>query len=120
MPTGIEVANALRSLAVKYDGYGEERVEQLRFYKYTTDKERFLQCVRLVPRPVRKEYSDHAVTVVHETPAILIQVEAPRYTVCTLVTPAQPAVYECEPFLRPEELVMDTENTPESEADNGE
>lgn len=108
MPKASEVATELRKLADVLDAHGETNVGKpdLRFWA-GSDKEQFLAAVSVLPRPLAKRYTGtgeyDSFYVEHKTPALIVAAQAYRTTVCRLVTPAQPAVFECEPLLAAEE-----------------
>ena len=69
-----------------------------------SNKDEFLNLVRLLPRPLTKDYTDDSELIMRgEYEAIDFQCRINRSAVCTLIEPAKPAVYNCEPLLSDEE-----------------
>ena len=52
-----------------------------------------------MPKPFEKRFSDNELKLVYSSDALEVQAYIERNKVCTLITPAQPAVYDCEPLL---------------------
>lgn len=104
MPLAKDVATELRKLADALDLHPEVDIRQghLSFhYGFATDKDQFLATARILPHPLKKNYPINTdrfsrVSVDHETPALHVSASIYREAVCNLVTPAQPAVYDCE------------------------
>jgi hypothetical protein len=84
------------------------------FFSCTSDKDVFLRTARLMPLPLKKVYQDEGnswdeAKLVYDPPAIYLCVSVYRSSVCTLVEPAKPAVYHCEPmFSSEEEAALDS------------
>jgi hypothetical protein len=71
---------------------------------YFSHKEEFLSFVRAVRNGV-KRFTEHDVRFTADTPdGMTVWAEVDRNSVCRIVTPAQPAVYDCEPLLSQDEM----------------
>ena len=108
MPTTAAVASELRRIADLLDKSPDLEVEQpnLRFYHgYSGKKENFFDLVKVFPRPIKKGdgYSHDEITLTHETDALIVYASIYKSSVCTLVAPATPARYACDPLLSLEE-----------------
>ena len=67
-------------------------------------KQVFLNTVRLLPRPLVKEFS--GITIEIENPnksVVWLRASIAREVVCEIVEPARPAVYNCAPLLSDQE-----------------
>ena len=111
MTTAGAVATELRRIADALDKEPEAEITipSVWFWSYG-HKESFLNLMRLMPRPFEKEYKDSNLIVTKsDLTAIHFQARVDRSAVCTLVEPAKPAVYKCEPLLSDEEeTALDT------------
>lgn len=104
MPLAKDIAIELRKLADCLDLNPEVSVitPDLTFwYGSGSSKDQFLATARILPRPVTKNYpkdseSYSRVSVDHTTPALKVITSIYRESVCRIVTPAKPAVYDCE------------------------
>lgn len=63
------------------------------------EREPFVAAVRAIGAG-KKDYGNDEIRFEFEAPFAKIVIDAPRASVCRLITPA---VYECEPFLSPDE-----------------
>lgn len=107
-----EVAQELRRIADALDKEPETSIAQpmISFYcdeYYGIDKGKanFLNLARLLPKPLKKEVNDHDYVLTSDsTGTVWIRVKINRNAVCTLIQPAQPAVYDCEPILSQQEF----------------
>lgn len=105
MPKASEVAHELRKLADALEVEPETDLAQPMVTFYCDTKDQFLASARLLPRPLKKEFEEVRMELAndrHECPIWLRSV-IERTKVCILVKPAQPAVYDCEPLLSPDE-----------------
>ena len=105
MTTAGAVATELRRIADALDKEPEVEVAipTLWFWSYG-HKKSFLNLMRLMPRPFEKEYDNSNLIVSKsDLTAIQFQARVDRSAVCTLVEPAKPAVYKCEPLLSDKE-----------------
>jgi hypothetical protein len=96
------VAVEFRKLADSLDKNPEAEVNRpFVSFSYYDEKERFLATARLIPRPIQKsnEYEELAMT--YRSDNILVRASIPQSNACKLVTPAIPAVYECDSILSP-------------------
>ena len=105
MVKGIELANELRKLA--------DAVEQLEevvtyvdptiyfgfSYGYEQHKQGFIDFAKVMPKPFDKVYDGTELKLKYTAGGLNIQAYIERDKVCTLITPAQPAVYDCTPIL---------------------
>ena len=110
MTTAGAVAIELRRVADALDKEPETPFEQPMVSFYCNDylaadkgKTAFLNVVRLLPKPLTKKPSDTVMELEYKTDAILLRAQIDRSAVCTLVEPAKPAVYRCEPLLSQDE-----------------
>lgn len=109
MPKASEVAAELRRVADALDREPETVVKKpYLFFSCTHEKDVFLRTARLMPLPLKKVYEDQGKSwdeakLEYDSPGIYLCVSAYRSLVCTLVEPAKPAVYHCEPMFSSEE-----------------
>ena len=106
--TCTQAAAALRLLASAIE-QGGEKVIVAPFVNFScrflSSKEQFLNLVSVLPRPLKKKvYEEDEFRLVYDTPDITVWATANRNEVCTLIEPAKPAVYSCEPLLSDAEL----------------
>ena len=119
MPKANEVATELRKLADSLDREPEAIVPNANIYFSASyiphAKETFKNICRLLPRPLTKRTetygSDPDLIVEHKREAVQIHARIRKSECCTLITPARPAVYSCDPILSPEEENALTEET---------
>ena len=105
-----KLADTLEKMAEYYRGLGDTQVNVLSIYVYQHDKASFVECVRTMPRPLSKEHKNDEYHVYYKAPGVVMDVYAPRSSVCTVLVPASEAVYECESLLSAdEEVVMQKE-----------
>ena len=111
MPKASVVAAELRNLADRLDASPDTVIEKLFITRshYSSTKNEFLDFVKLMPRPLKKGTADYGLssgpelTVAYEGTGINIHVTIPQSATCTLITPARPAVYDCNPILSAED-----------------
>lgn len=110
MTTAGAVAIELRRVADALDKEPEAPFEQPmvsfycnRYLEADKGKAVFLNVVRLLPKPLTKKPSDTVMELEYQTDAIRLRAQIDRSVVCTVVEPAKPAVYRCEPLLSLEE-----------------
>jgi hypothetical protein len=101
--TSHELADGLRALADKLTSkpavalpYCESTIRL-----YYSDKEQFLDAAKAFGG--NKETGDSYYTLLSTYGPLMVAVYTDRDMVCRLVTPATPAVYECETLFTPEE-----------------
>ena len=77
---------------------------------YNTTGEQFKTIAKSFPKPLRKRVtssstgsSDITLESPKEVTGFTLYFRVPQNKVCRVVTPARPAVYDCEPLLTPEE-----------------
>lgn len=101
MPKAIEIANELRRIADALEREPEAQLIKPMLSFYNSDKAQFMLSARLLPRPLAKEVTEHEYTLENgrKDGAVWLRTKCDRNKVCTLVTPAIPAVYECPPLL---------------------
>lgn len=68
----------------------------------SADREEILAFAKNL-HPLRKEYTDSEIVLRFGAGAVVARISGSRKSVCRLVKPAQPAEYECDPLLTPEE-----------------
>jgi hypothetical protein len=102
-----EVAQELRRIADALDREPETEVQPAWVLFYCEDKETFLATASLMPRPLVKRYDNsdkrwdrlRLKNSYDQDRPVHLDCSVPRSVICTLVKPAQEAVYECEPIL---------------------
>jgi len=108
MTTAKEVALELRRIADSLEREPETEIKAPLVYfpqSYSVDaKSHFLNIARLMPRPYEKTYRERELEIGYGTEAIKVYATVDRDRVCTVITPAVPAVYDCEPLLSETEL----------------
>jgi len=113
MPTAHAIANELRRIADSLDKEPETELPQPLmsfpcddYYSEDHGKYRFLAAVRLLPHPLVKTISETQYEVGHgratDAP-VWFRAYIERKSICKLVEPAKPAVYDCSPLLSIEE-----------------
>lgn len=109
MPKASEVATGLRKLADALDRNPDLTIIRPRIgFWYDTQKDAFVETCRLLPRPLVKKFPKatgawERVYVEHDNAVIEVFATIYQSNFCHLVTPAQPAVYECDSILSPED-----------------
>jgi hypothetical protein len=118
---GIELANELRKLADAVEGlevvreFGKPTLYFGYAYGGEVSKKAFLEFAKVIPKPFEKRFSDNEFKLVYSSDALEVQAYIERNKVCTLITPAQPAVYDCEALLSLAEIAQ--LGSPVSESD---
>ena len=116
MPLAKEIAAELRKVADALDRNPD--VETIRpylnwFHSFSESKEKFLAAARLLPHPLEKIYEESGsyprVKVRHATDALVSEVSIYKESICTIVEPARPAVYDCALTLTADEDAALTE-----------
>lgn len=108
MPLAGEVAAELRRIADALDREPEAEVKRPLCFFYPGAKEEFLTLARLLPRPLAKKNADldseyPKYILEHQHDAVWLKVQIDQSRVCTLISPAIPAKFKCEPLLSEEE-----------------
>lgn len=110
MPKASAVAAELRKFADSLDSNPDVEIEapSVSFYHWLKEeKDRFLTVAKLIPRPAKKSLvgsgEEPRIRVQYATDAISIYANIPQSATCTLVEPAKPAVYRCDPILSEQE-----------------
>jgi hypothetical protein len=108
MPKAGEVAAELRRIADALDKEPEAEVKRPLCFFYPDSKEEFLTLARILPHPLEKLYGAAddlyaKYTLDGKSPSVWLRAEIERSKICTLISPAIPAKYECEPLLSQEE-----------------
>ena len=92
MAKAIEVATELMKLAESIAKGGDVTIESPLIYfscAYgSAPKENFLNIAALLPRPLKKVYSDTAFTLEYISEGISVKASTSRSSVCEMVTPA--------------------------------
>lgn len=110
MPKASEIAAELRKFADRLDSMPDVKlVKPYIHFSHTfhaNPKEIFLSLVKVLPRPLKKSdgYTRDEMKVEYTSAALDISGNVAKSATCRIVTPAQEAVYECEPILSQEEL----------------
>lgn len=122
MPLAKIVAAELRILAERLESNPDAILVKPSLYwshTYASDpRTPFLAVAALLPRPLKKNYSETELTLTYESEGLSIVSYTSRNAVCEIIQPAVPAVYRCEPFLSDEEdgaLALAGESEKESE-----
>ena len=107
MPLAKDVAAELRKLADCFDKQPDANIPSA-YMSFSRDygkddKERFLNVAKIMPRPLRKEWTDCELRMEYKTAALYVVARIDRADVCELVEPAKPAVYRCDPILSAED-----------------
>ena len=108
MPKAIEVATELRRIADALAAQPETIIQTAWLTFHCDTKSTFLNTFSVMPRPLTKKYDDPKdswarLHLEHNTDALQLDCSVRRSEVCTLVAPAKPAEYRCEPLLSEEE-----------------
>jgi hypothetical protein len=103
MPKASEVAAELRRVADRFDEQPDVEVErpQLCFFNWS-EKQNFLNAVKIMPRPLAKRNGDGrypSLYLTYTTSALVVEASVQMETVCELIAPAVPAKYRCSPTL---------------------
>ncbi len=109
MPNASAIASELRAFADSLDTNPTLELPYAFLYFTCHTREEILGLAKIMPRPFEKSYSGNDIRLNHKTEALSAWVVAPRELTCTLVTPARPAVYDCEPLLSPDQDASLTE-----------
>lgn len=108
MTTAKEVALELRRIADSLEREPETEIKAPLVYfpqSHSVDtKKHFINIARLMPRPFDKVYGERELEIGYKNEAIKVYATVDRNSVCTVITPAVPAVYDCEPLLSETEL----------------
>jgi|ERR1035437_253782 hypothetical protein len=105
MPTAGAVASELRRIADALDKEPGAEIEKVSLYfSHLSHKDKFLTLARLLPRPLLKSYTSNNdnegdLELRYDSAALSLNAYINRSAVCTVVEPAKPAVYKCEPLL---------------------
>lgn len=124
MVKGIELAKELRKLADGVEGMSEvvtfstPRVYFGFAYGNEKHKQGFIEFAKIMPKPFEKKFTDYELQLVYENESLAVQAYIERDKVCKIITPAQPAVYDCEALLSQAEIAQLGTNEPESVEDN--
>ena len=115
MPKAIEVAAELKKLVERIESAGELEIPYA-FVHMTfgsSQKESFKTFAQdVMPRPYKKTFTDEPfgelrLTYDAENEAgqdtLTLWVKIARESICRIVEPAKPAVYDCDPLFTPEE-----------------
>jgi hypothetical protein len=106
MPKAIEIAQELRRIADALDREPETDLVRPMVSFYCNEKDEFLAAARLLPRPMKKEMTEHKYGLengYHNNSPVWLRAYVDRNKVCVLLKPAIPAVYDCAPLLSEEE-----------------
>jgi len=110
MPKASEVAAELRKFADSLDTNPDAEILAASVYFYhwnKKNKDQFMALAKLLPRPLKKELrgseDNKDLTLLYESDAMKVYSEIPQAATCTLIEPARPAVYRCDPILSDED-----------------
>lgn len=111
MPKASEVAAELRKLADVLDKSPDtltSKPDLTFWYSFADDKDKFLNTARILPHPLTKNYPKDGneysrVSVDYESSGLRVSASIYRTSICQIIKPAQPAVYDCEFTLSVEE-----------------
>jgi hypothetical protein len=103
-----QLATELAKLAEHLNAQPDMDLGDIRIANHSCTGEQFKAIAKVMPKPLHKRITNDSLDWIYlETPdgAILaMSFHAERKRICTLITPAQPAVYACEPLLSDEEI----------------
>ena len=103
MPKATEIAAELQKIVDKLNQNPEQELTRPSLYwsGFYGDKakEDFINVVKILPRPLKKDYTDYDVDVKYQSDALYIRAEVSRDKICEIISPAQPAKYHCESLL---------------------
>jgi hypothetical protein len=99
-----DLAIELRKFADRLESQPDAMIDNPSMYFIFYSKEPFLAFAKLMPRPLKKsvrtwESSAPDLRLTYDSPLLTIVAKIPQSLTCTLVKPAQEAVYECDPIL---------------------
>lgn len=103
MPNAREIATELRRIADAIEREPETQLVRPMLSFYCNEKDEFLASARLLPRPMKKDMTEHRYGLENMDSVVWLRSMVDRNKVCTLVKPAVPAVYDCAPLLSEEE-----------------
>lgn len=103
-PSASAIASELRNLADALEKGGDTKIPKANLWWYFDTKEELAAIVRLLPHPLTKRINNpqsHYPRLVVERKHHLVDVDVrgPQSVTCTLVEPARPAKYRCDPIL---------------------
>lgn len=105
MPTANAVAQGLRKVAEALEEAGDAEITRpLLYFSHYDRKKQFLALARVFPRPFEKKYDEHNLELRRDDDSAQIVASIRRSVICRLVTPAIPAVYDCDPLLSDDEM----------------
>lgn len=118
--TNIELALALQKLSVHLQEQPEVEIGCISIGNiYGTTGEQFKAIAAVMPKPLTKRYDPPTdvmpwIWLDGSIDGVELKFHAERNKLCKLVSPAKPAVYECDPLLSPDEDAELTELTKEA------
>lgn len=124
MVKGIELAKELRKLADAVEGLDEVvtfSIPRVYFgfaYGNEKHKQSFIEFAKVMPKPFEKKFTDNELQLVYENETLAVQAYIERDKVCKIITPAQPAVYDCEALLSQAEIAQLGESMSETDEVN--
>lgn len=103
-PTASAIASELRKLADALDKGGETPIPKANLWWHFNSKEELVSLVKLLPKPLTKRIDPPScaypyLIIEREHPLVEVDVRGPQYKTCTLIEPARPAKYRCDPIL---------------------
>ena len=100
MPLAKDVAAELRKLADCLDKSPEAEIKKpsVSFWHWD-QRDQFISVAPLIPRPLKKVYSDDDLRLEHDNDALVVYASIRRKAICTIIEPAKPAVYDCPRIL---------------------
>jgi hypothetical protein len=96
--TSHDLADALRKLADRLtsaEPFNLDGTPRLWLHQY--ERQNFVQAVKVIGGTEQETSTDYFFTLVSFVDCLKVETSITRQTVCRLVTPAQPAVYERDP-----------------------
>jgi hypothetical protein len=106
MPTAREIAVELRKFADRLELNPDAEMDKpyISFYYFgDSQKQAFLNSARALPRPLVKSSDEGNLKLTYDSLAMYAYASIPKSVTCTLVEPARPAVYRCDPILSEDE-----------------
>lgn len=101
-PSASAIASELRNVADALEKGGDTKIPKANLWWYFDTKEELTALVRLLPHPLTKRIDNPPyprLIVERKHPLVDVDVRGPQSVTCTLVEPARPAKYRCDPIL---------------------
>ena len=107
MPVAHALAEQLRKYADCLDRHPNDEMPKMYIGSISNDKETFIRSARAIPHPATKGTDGDSqypyCQVQYEADGVIIKASVPQKGTCTIIRPAQPAVYDCDLLLTADE-----------------